>query len=48
MKIAISGITGQLGRLVLTDLLEEGMTPANLIGLARTPSKAQDFCGPRD
>lgn len=43
MKIAISGITGQLGRLVLTDLLEEGMTPANLIGLARTPSKAQDF-----
>ena len=42
MKIAITGATGQLGRLVITSL--RGKLPASdIVALARTPAKAADL-----
>jgi NAD(P)H dehydrogenase (quinone) len=42
MTIAITGVTGQLGRLVVNQLQSKAPT-ATLIGLARTPAKAADL-----
>src|SRR5690606_31932920 len=42
MKIAITGATGQLGRLVIASL--RGKVPASdIVALARTPAKAADL-----
>ncbi|MFZ5747050.1 MAG: SDR family oxidoreductase [Pseudomonadota bacterium] len=40
MKIAVTGATGQLGRLVLAALKQRGAT--DVVALARTPAKATD------
>ena len=40
---AVTGATGQLGRLVVTELLERGTSPADVVALVRTPSKAADL-----
>ena len=42
MKIAITGATGQLGRLVIEKLLAK-VPAADLVGLVRSPSKATDL-----
>ena len=41
--IGVTGATGQLGRLVLTELLDRGVPAADLVALARTPAKAADL-----
>ncbi|MBP7568025.1 MAG: NAD(P)H-binding protein, partial [Burkholderiaceae bacterium] len=43
MKIAITGATGQLGRLVIQSLLRRGVAAADLIAAVRTPAKAADL-----
>ncbi|MBN9410280.1 MAG: SDR family oxidoreductase [Burkholderiales bacterium] len=43
MKIAITGATGQLGRLVIQSLLRRGVPAADLIAAVRTPAKAADL-----
>lgn len=40
---AVTGATGHLGRLVLDQLLERGVAPADVRALARTPEKAADL-----
>ncbi|WP_448072742.1 SDR family oxidoreductase [Georgenia yuyongxinii] len=40
---AVTGATGHLGRLVLDQLLERGVAPADVLVLARTPEKAADL-----
>jgi NAD(P)H dehydrogenase (quinone) len=40
---AVTGATGQLGRLVVAELLERGASPADVVALVRTPSKAADL-----
>ena len=42
MTIAITGATGQLGRLVI-DKLKERVAPAEIVALARNPAKASDL-----
>ena len=42
MKIAITGATGQLGRLVVAKLKEK-VAPENIVALVRTPEKADDL-----
>lgn len=42
MKIAITGATGQLGTLVIQQLLKT-TTPSNIIALVRDPKKAQNY-----
>jgi NAD(P)H dehydrogenase (quinone) len=37
---AVTAATGQLGRLVITDLLDRGVAPANLVAVARDRTKA--------
>lgn len=41
-KIAITGATGQLGRLIIAELLTQ-TSAENLIAVVRTPAKAADF-----
>ena len=42
MKIAITGATGQLGRLVVNSLKEK-VSPENIVALARSSQKAADL-----
>jgi hypothetical protein len=42
-KIIISGASGQLGELVVKELLARGVAPANLILVSRTPAKLEEF-----
>ncbi|MBU3025817.1 MULTISPECIES: SDR family oxidoreductase [Zobellia] len=42
MKIAVTGATGKLGRLVV-EKLKERTAEANIVALARTPQKGQDL-----
>ena len=42
MQIAVTGATGQLGRLVV-ETLKERVEPGNIFALARTPAKAADL-----
>lgn len=41
--IAVTGATGHLGRLVVEDLLERGVTPERIRALVRSPEKAGDL-----
>lgn len=41
--IAVTGATGQLGRLVLAELMSRGQSPASLVALVRDPTKAADL-----
>lgn len=41
--ITITGATGQLGRLVIADLLDRGVVPAEITAAVRTPEKAADL-----
>ncbi len=43
MTIAITGATGQLGRLTIDALLDQGVAPDEIIALVRTPAKATDL-----
>lgn len=40
---AVTGATGQLGRLVVAELLSRGVPPTDVIAWARTPEKAADL-----
>lgn len=40
---AVTGATGQLGRLVVEELLARGTTPADVVALVRSPQKASDL-----
>jgi len=42
MQIAVTGATGQLGRLVV-ETLKERVEPGSIVALARTPAKAADL-----
>lgn len=42
MKIAVTGVTGQLGRLIVEDL-KKRIPAEEIIGLARSPEKAEDL-----
>lgn len=42
MKIAITGASGQLGRLVIERLRNKGLA-SDIVALVRTPSKATDL-----
>ncbi len=41
--IAVTGATGHLGRLVVEDLLERGVTPSEIVAAVRSPEKAADL-----
>jgi NAD(P)H dehydrogenase (quinone) len=41
--IVITGASGQLGRLVITDLLARGVPAAQIVAAVRTPAKAADL-----
>ena len=41
--IAVTGATGQLGRLVVENLLDRGVEPGRIAALVRSPEKAQDL-----
>ncbi|WP_434741639.1 SDR family oxidoreductase [Micromonospora sp. SH-82] len=41
--IVVTGATGQLGRIVVTDLLERGVEPGRIVAAVRTPEKAADL-----
>ncbi len=41
--LALTGATGQLGRLVIDELLENGTPPASIVALVRDPQKAEDL-----
>lgn len=43
MTIAITGATGQLGRLVVADLLSRGVPADQIVGVVRNPDKAADL-----
>ncbi|MFG1808712.1 SDR family oxidoreductase [Streptomyces sp. NPDC049040] len=43
MSIVVTGATGQLGRLVIADLLERGVAPAGIAAVARDEGKAADL-----
>jgi NAD(P)H dehydrogenase (quinone) len=40
---AVTGATGHLGRLVVTELLARGVSASDVVALARTPDKAADL-----
>lgn len=42
-KIIVSGASGQLGELVVKELLARGVAPQNLILVSRTPEKLADY-----
>lgn len=41
--ILVTGSTGQLGRLVIEDLIDRGIEPSSIAGLARNPEDAADL-----
>lgn len=41
--IAVTGATGQLGRLVVSSLLDRGVDPARVVAVVRDPAKAADL-----
>jgi NAD(P)H dehydrogenase (quinone) len=41
--IAVTGATGQLGRIVVSSLLDRGVDPAQLVAVVRDPAKATDL-----
>jgi NAD(P)H dehydrogenase (quinone) len=41
--IAVTGATGQLGRLVIAALLNRGVAPQDIVAAVRTPAKAADL-----
>lgn len=41
--IAVTGATGNLGRLVVETLLDEGVPPSNIVAAVRSPEKAANF-----
>ena len=43
MTIAITGASGQLGRLVVESLLDRGVTPSDIVAVVRTPAKIDDL-----
>src|SRR4051812_40723989 len=43
MTIAVTGVTGLLGRLVVQELLDRGTEPADLVAVARDPARAADL-----
>ncbi len=43
--IAVTGATGQLGRLVVSSLLDRGVAPADVVAIVRDPTKAADLAG---
>lgn len=43
MTIAVTGATGNLGRLTVEALLERGVAPSDIVALVRTPAKAADL-----
>ena len=45
MKIAITGATGQLGRLVIDALLQRGADPAQLVAIGRSEEKLEPLAG---
>lgn len=45
MKIAVTGATGQLGKLVIDALLERGADPAQLVALGRSEEKLAPLAG---
>lgn len=42
---AVTGASGQLGRLAVHELLARGVPPAEIVAVARTPAKAADLAG---
>jgi NAD(P)H dehydrogenase (quinone) len=42
-RYAITAATGQLGRLVISDLLESGVPASDIVAIARDPRKASDL-----
>ena len=40
---AVTGASGHLGRLVIEQLLDQGVAPADVVALARSPKKAADL-----
>ena len=42
-RYAVTGASGQLGRLVITELLKRDVDPADVVAIVRTPSKADDL-----
>ena len=42
-RYAVTGASGQLGRLVIEQLLERDVDPADVVAVVRTPSKADDL-----
>ena len=43
--IAVTAATGQLGRLVVTALLDRGVPPQDVVAAVRTPERAADLAG---
>jgi NAD(P)H dehydrogenase (quinone) len=43
MSIVITGATGQLGRMIISDLLADGVPAKEITAVARTPQKAADL-----
>ncbi|HEX6924366.1 MAG TPA: SDR family oxidoreductase [Longimicrobiaceae bacterium] len=41
--IAITGVTGHLGRLVVEELLASGVSASDIVGLARSPDRAESL-----
>ena len=41
MTLAVTGATGQLGRLAIADLLGAGVAPADVVAVVRDPARAQ-------
>lgn len=42
-KIAVTGATGHLGRLVIESLLDRGVAPSNIVAAVRNPVRASDL-----
>ena len=40
---AVTGASGQFGRIAVTDLIEAGVTPSDIVALVRTPEKIADL-----
>jgi NAD(P)H dehydrogenase (quinone) len=43
LMIVVTGATGQLGRLVIQELLARGVAPAHIVAAVRSPAKAADL-----
>jgi NAD(P)H dehydrogenase (quinone) len=41
--IALTGTTGQLGRLVIENLLRQNVDPASIVAIVRNPAKAENL-----